>query len=97
MRIEPTEEQLARACYLRGESWLFDDQIAHEVGIDGNTLRAALKRGMQHNADAVYAEFARNYIVASNQVESHALLLIQQGGKDWQRAAWWLERWAPRR
>lgn len=97
MSTEPTEEQLARACYLRGESWLFDDQIAHEVGCDGNTLRAALRRGMQDGASRLYAEFSRSYIAASNQVESHALLLIQQGGKDWQRAAWWLERWAPKR
>lgn len=95
--IEPSVDQLVRACALRANSWLFDDQIAHECGVDGNTLRAALRRGMQPGADRVYAGFARDYIAASNEVESHALTMIQQGGKDWQRAAWWLERWAPRR
>lgn len=97
MKTEPTPMQLHHACELRASSWLFDDQIAHEVGIDGNTLRACLRRGMQPGATEVYAGFAEDYIKASNAAEERALTMVQAGGKDWQRAAWWLERWAPRR
>jgi hypothetical protein len=94
---EPTRGQLDAALELRRTTWLFDDQIAHEVGLDGATLRAVISRGMRDDPDTMCAQFAANYIQASNDVEAGALSRVQTGIKGWESSAWLLERWAPRR
>lgn len=97
MPSEPSRDQLDAALELRRGTWLFDDQIAHEVGLDGATLRAAISRGMRDDPSTMYAQFAANYIQASNDLESQALGRVQSGIKGWEASAWLLERWAPRR
>lgn len=97
MPSEPTRDQLDRALELRRSTWLFDDQIAHEVGLDGATLRATISRGMRDDPSTMCAQFAANYIQASNDVEAGALSRIQTGIKGWEASAWLLERWAPKR
>jgi hypothetical protein len=94
---EPTRQQLDAALELRRTTWLFDDQIAHEVGLDGATLRAAISRGMRDDPSTMYAQFAGHYIQASNDLEAQALVRVQSGIKGWEASAWLLERWAPRR
>lgn len=97
MPSEPTQQQLDAALDLRRETWLFDDQIAHEVGLDGATLRAVISRGMRDDPSTMCAQFAANYIQASNDLEAQALARVQSGIKGWESSAWLLERWAPRR
>lgn len=94
---EPTRQQLEAALALRRDTWLFDDQIAHEVGLDGATLRATISKGMRDDPSTMAAQFAANYIQASNDLESQALERVQSGIKGWESSAWLLERWAPRR
>lgn len=94
---EPTRQQLEAALVLRRDTWLFDDQIAHEVGLDGATLRAIISKGMRDDPSTMAAQFAANYIQASNDLESQALERVQSGIKGWESSAWLLERWAPRR
>ncbi len=94
---EPSRQQLDAALELRRTSWLFDDQIAHEVGLDGATLRVAISRGMRDDPSTMFAQFAANYIQASNDLEAQALCRVQSGIKGWEASAWLLERWAPRR
>ena len=94
---EPTRRQLEAALELRRDTWLFDDQIAHEVGLDGATLRAIISKGMRDDPSTMAAQFAANYIQASNDLESQALERVQSGIKGWESSAWLLERWAPRR
>lgn len=94
---EPTRQQLESALALRRDTWLFDDQIAHEVGLDGATLRAIISKGMRDDPSTLAAQFASNYIQASNDLESQALERVQSGIKGWESSAWLLERWAPRR
>ncbi len=94
---EPTRQQLGAALELRRTTWLLDDQIAHEVGLDGATLRAALTRGMRDDPSTMCAQFAAQYIQASNDLEASALARVQTGIKGWESSAWLLERWAPRR
>lgn len=94
---EPTQQQLDAALEMRRSSWLLDDQIAHEVGLDGATLRATLSRGMRDDPSTMFAQFAAHYIQASNDLEANALNRIQSGIKGWEASAWLLERWAPRR
>lgn len=97
MLSEPSRGQLDAALELRRTTWLFDDQIAHEVGLDGATLRAAISRGMRDDPSTMYAQFAQNYIQSSNDLEAQALARVQSGIKGWEASAWLLERWAPRR
>lgn len=94
---KPTRQQLEAALALRRDTWLFDDQIAHEVGLDGATLRATISKGMRDDPSTMAAQFAANYIQASNDLESQALERVQSGIKGWESSAWLLERWAPRR
>ncbi len=97
LSAEPTQQQLDAALELRRETWLFDDQIAHEVGLDGATLRAVISRGMRDEPHTMCAQFAAQYIQASNDLEGQALARVQSGIKGWEASAWLLERWAPRR
>jgi hypothetical protein len=97
LQSEPTRQQLDAALELRRNTWLFDDQIAHEVGLDGATLRATISRGMRDDPSTMFAQFAANYIQASNDIELKALDRVQSGIKGWEASAWLLERWAPRR
>lgn len=97
MPSEPTRQQLDAALELRRTTWLFDDQIAHECGLDGATLRAAISRGMRDGPETMCAQFAQGYIQASNDLEAQALIRVQSGIKGWEASAWLLERWAPRR
>lgn len=97
MPSEPTRQQLDAALEIRRSTWLFDDQIAHEVGLDGATLRAAITRGMRDDPSSMFAQFAEHYIRASNDLEAQALVRVQSGIKGWEASAWLLERWAPRR
>lgn len=97
MPSEPSRQQLEAALELRRGTWLFDDQIAHEVGLDGATLRAAIGRGMRDDPSTMCAQFAQMYIQASNDLEAQALVRVQSGIKGWEASAWLLERWAPRR
>lgn len=94
---EPTQRQLDTALELRRNTWLFDDQIAHECGLDGATLRAVISKGMRDDPSTMAAQFAANYIQASNDLEIRALERVQSGIKGWEASAWLLERWAPRR
>jgi hypothetical protein len=97
LSAEPTQQQLDAALELRRNTWLFDDQIAHEVGLDGATLRATISRGMRDDPSTMFAQFAANYIQASNDIEIKALDRVACGIKGWESTAWLLERWAPRR
>jgi len=94
---EPTREQLDAALEARRNTWLFDDQIAHEVGLDGATLRGVITRGMREDPSTMCAQFAAHYIQASNDLEAQALARVQSGIKGWEASAWLLERWAPKR
>lgn len=94
---EPTRQQLDAALELRRSTWLLDDQIAHECGLDGATLRAVISRGMRDEPETMCAQFAAAYIQASNDLEAQGLARVQSGIKGWEASAWLLERWAPRR
>jgi hypothetical protein len=67
------------------------------VGLDGATLRAVISRGMRDDPSTMCAQFAANYIQASNDIELKALDRVSCGIKGWEASAWLLERWAPRR
>lgn len=100
---ELTPELHSALVEARRTSRLFDAQVALRCGVEARTLRRWLQMGVSEDAQEPFLSFARDYSDASVAVEDEALEDVKagetgkMGGPHWQSAAWFLERWKPRR